>query len=135
MIILDSSAALRCSLPQVDTAERDAFRAVAGRHECFSPVLFLSEISNAVWKEIRFRDLRQAFASDIILSILDMTTLRIEDVTLVTKALEIAISNEHSVYDCIYIAMSRELKAPILTADKKLRRKFPNDQFVDIENN
>lgn len=132
MIILDSSAALRCSLPQTDNAERDSFRHVAKNNECFSPVLFLSEITNAVWKEVRFRDLKKSLAENIILSISKMTSLRFEDVTTLTAAFEIAITNEHSVYDSIYIAMSREMNAPILTADKKLRRKFPDDKFVDV---
>lgn len=132
MIILDSSAALRCSLPQIDKAESVAFRRVVMANECVSPVLFLSEISNAVWKEVRFRDLKKALAVEIISSISKMTTLHFEDDLLISAAFEIALDAEHPVYDCIYIAMSRHYNAPILTADRKLQRKFSDDKFVEL---
>jgi len=132
VIILDSSAALRCSLPQIDRAESDAFRSVVRENECVSPVLFLSEISNAVWKEVRFRELKKALAVEIISSISKMTTLHFEDDLLISTAFEIALDSEHPVYDCIYIAMGRHYNAPILTADKKLQRKFADDKFVEL---
>ena len=50
----------------------------------------------------------------------------------IVEALKIAATAEHPVYDCLFIAMGRSLNAPILTADKKLRRKFPDDKFVAI---
>jgi len=133
VIILDSSAALRCSLPQIDRAESDAFRSVVRENECVSPVLFLSEISNAVWKEVRFRDLKRALAIQIISSISKMTTLHFEDDLLISAAFGIALESEHPVYDCIYVALSRHYNVPILTADKKLQRKFVEDKFVELK--
>ena len=133
MIVLDSSAALRCTLPQTDASEQARFRAVANDSVFISPTLFLSEVSNAVWKEVRFRGLAPEVAAPIIDNISGMTTVRHEDVALAKQALAIALRHHHSVYDCIYIALSRTLSAPILTADAKLRRKFPDDRFVELE--
>jgi len=95
VIILDSSAALRCSLPQIDKAKGDAFRRVVMENECASPVLFLSEISNAVWKEVRFRDLKKNLGVEIISSISKMTTLHFEDDFLISAAFEIALMRRY----------------------------------------
>ncbi len=100
--------------------------------DCHSPSLLLSELANALWKTVRFADLTRDDANRLLS---DMTSIPYftSDDTLIAAALDIAISQEHSVYDCLFIALSRTLEAPILTADKKLRRKFPDDQFVDIK--
>ena len=100
--------------------------------ECHSPSLLLSELANALWKTVRFADLTPDDANRLLSDMAAIPYFTGDD-TLIAAALDIAISHDHSVYDCLFIALSRRLEAPILTADKKLRRKFPGDQFVDIK--
>lgn len=128
MIVLDSSAAIRATLPQKDRA---LFQSIIQTEICSSPSLFLSETSNVLWKEVQFNALPINIARELQEIIHGMTEI-IPDETLITQALNIALSDNHSVYDCLFIALSRELKAPILTADKKLKQKFSNDNFIDI---
>jgi len=128
VIVLDSSAAIRATLPQKDRA---LFQSIIQTEICSSPSLFLSETSNVLWKEVQFNALPINIARELQEIIHGMTEI-IPDDTLITQALTIALSDNHSVYDCLFIALSRELKAPILTADKKLKQKFSNDNFIDI---
>lgn len=43
---------------------------------------------------------------------------------LLEDALKLSLSKEHSVYDCLYVACAQERDIPLVTADKKLVRKF-----------
>ena len=130
MIILDSSAAIRAVLSD-DGA--DAYSQIIASDERFSsPSLFASETANALWKEVRFNELPVDLLPHMRRTLFAMTTL-VPDEAYIDMALDIAISEEHPVYDCLFIAMGRSLNAPILTADKKLQRKFPDDKFVAIE--
>ena len=132
MIILDSSAAIAAILPSQDPARRDAFRAALVDQPCISPALFLSETANALWKEVIHRGLAPDIAVELQ-SLCSATTQIVDDQPFVAEALRIGMEHAHPVYDCIFIAMGRTMGLPILTADKKLRRKFAQDQFVEVE--
>jgi len=128
VIVLDSSAALKAVLPQAD---KPHFQSLLRKEDCISPSLFLSEIASALWKEVRFNNLSPKIANGLQPLIYDMTEI-IPDADLVQEALSIALANEHSVYDCLFIALSRQKNIPILTADEKMKRKFSTDQFIKV---
>lgn len=41
-------------------------------------------------------------------------------------ALKLAVEHQHGVYDCYYIACAQSMNVPLITADKRLSRKFAN---------
>lgn len=130
MIILDSSAAIRAVLAS-DVSDI-YFQMISKEKKIVSPSIFLSETANALWKEVRFNNLSVDLLPHMMRTLSAMTVTS-PDEDFIEGALNIAIDTQHPVYDCLFIAMSREMNAPVLTADKKLRRKFPDDQFVDVD--
>ncbi|CAN5244632.1 hypothetical protein BH09PSE1_BH09PSE1_30420 [soil metagenome] len=48
------------------------------------------------------------------------------------SALRWAISGDHPVYDCVYLALATREGIPLLTADMKLARKFTNAPGLEI---
>jgi predicted nucleic acid-binding protein len=40
------------------------------------------------------------------------------------EALALAVDYDHSVYDCLFVATAKVLKMPLITADRRLTRKF-----------
>ncbi len=51
------------------------------------------------------------------------------------QVLELAASSACSAYDCEFVALAREIEKPLVTADKKVLKEFPNiavslDEFV-----
>jgi len=108
------------------------FRKALEGKRCYAPRLIVSEIANALWKTIRFQNLDVDEAEKLFSKMMTVPEL-ISDEDHIVEALKIAATAEHPVYDCLFIAMGRSLNAPILTADKKLRRKFPDDKFAAIE--
>lgn len=108
------------------------FRQAIESNECYAPRLIVSELGNALWKTVRFGGLNSDEAIRL-LSIITAIPFLMEDERFIEAALEIAIEAEHPVYDCMFVAMGRAMDASILTADKKLRRKFPEDKFMSID--
>ena len=111
--------------------DAEAYRQIIQDSECYAPRLIVSELANALWKTVRFASLDKEDAVQLLASMKSIPYLA-DDESLIKNALQIAIQSEHPVYDCLFVALGREMDAPILTADKKLRRKFPDDKFVDI---
>jgi predicted nucleic acid-binding protein len=86
------------------------------------PDLFVSEVSNAVWKMHRFGSVPRADAD----TLLDRST-RIPDEsvptdTLYRDAFIAAVAEKHPVYDLFYLILARREDATLLTLDKDLRR-------------
>lgn len=43
---------------------------------------------------------------------------------LLPEALRLAVSHDHGIYDCLYVALAQHTDLPLVTADKRLTRKF-----------
>lgn len=52
---------------------------------------------------------------------------------LIDRAVELSITLNHPAYDCFYIAHAERLRAPFLTADKKLIDKVRLSEATSIE--
>ena len=44
----------------------------------------------------------------------------VPDTTLLAAAIDIALANNHKVYDCLYLALAIERGEPLATADRRL---------------
>jgi len=94
--------------------------------EGFSPYtvdLALAESLNALWKHVRLhRDLE---AGDAMSAVKDLTVIY-DGLKVLTareiseEAMDLALNKEITVYDSLYIAAARRLKATLYTADRKL---------------
>ena len=91
-----------------------------GEHTLFVPDLFYGEIANILWKRVRFNELEEGVARNILLS-LHTFVLGVDSCADLSKgALEIAIPAECAVYDAIYITQAIKRDAVLVTADAKL---------------
>ncbi len=88
--------------------------------EIYVPDLFYVESANTLWKYIRVGQLTARQVQEY-LSVLKMYPLQVvSTVELIEIAVNIAVSHNISVYDATYVALSENVKAPLLTVDKKL---------------
>ena len=88
--------------------------------EIHVPDLFYVESANILWKYIRTGQLtlRQVQGN---LSVLKAYPLEVvSTVELMETAVNIAVSHNISAYDATYVTLSENVKAPLLTLDKKL---------------
>ena len=91
-----------------------------------APDLVLVEVANALWKKVErglippespvMRRPPEAWLS--------LELVRTGD--LLADALGVAVSHHLTVYDAVYVALARRLRAPLYTADEALRRRVPH---------
>jgi len=84
----------------------------------------LAESLNAIWKHVKIhKDLEADEAESVIKDLtriydsMNVLTTRV----LSKEAAEIALAKDITIYDSLYIAAARKLKATLYTADKKLQ--------------
>lgn len=84
----------------------------------------LAESLNAIWKHVKIhKDLEADEAESVIKDLtriydsMNVLTTRV----LSKEAAEIALAKDITIYDSLYIAAARKLKATLYTADKKLK--------------
>jgi len=84
------------------------------------PDLFWVEISNALWKSVRRRQLAvdDAITRISLLQETGITTIATE--ALLPEALRIASAYERTVYDSVYVALALESSMEMVTADERL---------------
>lgn len=88
--------------------------------EIYVPDLFYVESANTLWKYIRAEQLTPTQVQEY-LSVLKMYPLQVvSTVELIEIAVNIAVSHNISAYDATYVTLSENVKAPLLTLDKKL---------------
>jgi len=120
IIVLDASVAIKWfnkeEFSDIALKLREEF--YNGKHEIVVPDLILYEVSNALVynKEFSAGDISMA-----INSIIDMElTINIPSKDLLEKSIEIARKEKITLYDAVYIGLTREIYAKFVTADDKL---------------
>ncbi|GAA6621327.1 type II toxin-antitoxin system VapC family toxin [Scytonema sp. NUACC26] len=83
------------------------------------PEFCLLECTNVLWKEVRFHELSQASAEQIIQELLRLP-FQAEFVShLLPDALQIGLLHQLAIYDSLYIALARYLALPLITVDER----------------
>lgn len=117
MIVADASLIVNFYL-----GEQELAMAILRRdHEWYTTPLWRFEVHNALLKYIRFRHLTVQVAQSIVNKAAFLTADRVREVS-TSNALEAASTFELSAYDADYVALAKNLAAPLVTFDQKLIR-------------
>jgi predicted nucleic acid-binding protein len=84
------------------------------------PDVFWAEIGNAMWKGVRRRRWSSAVAESAIEEIRDRNFFTVSSLALLPEAIKIALVNDRSVNDCLYVALAIQFKIEMITADERL---------------
>jgi predicted nucleic acid-binding protein len=88
----------------------------------FSPDLMIAEVTNAWWKKLRRREMSLEDVEQAVTNLLALGIDWTPSAELVKPAARLAAELEHSVYDCLYLALAAARSTAIATADDGLRR-------------
>jgi predicted nucleic acid-binding protein len=134
-LVIDASIGIKQILPESDSAKalqiQSDFR--RGIHEILAPDLYFVEVSNVLTMaartgKISAADLPYAFGDMIRYQpVIHNTT------TCLHSAFNIASKLQVSVYDAIYLALSRQENCPLLTADHKLINAAKGFSFLTLD--
>ena len=124
-LIVDASVAVKWlplfrDEPLVDTAIDYLDRFLAGQLQLLVPGLFWIEVASVLCKAVRRGACQPPEAEAALSALLDHGLLTLAPEELLAPALHIAIENNRSVYDSLYVALAVHAKAQLITADEKL---------------
>ena len=124
MRVVDTSVAVKWFV--AEELEMEA-RALIGTALC-APDLLMAEISNAAWKKWRRGEIvedQARLAQGLVASLVELIPSR----ALAERALQIALSLDHPVYDCFYLALCEATERQMITADRRLVMRCAGTKF------
>lgn len=138
--VVDASVAIKWFFtaadgePHVEEANLLLHDILSDRLQAVVPALFYSECANVLWKACRIKGYPQEAAIEALrtLNAIDLEVLNDKEFT--DNALSLSLGYNHSVYDCLYLAIANQAKADLITADEKFyntfKKSFPNIRWI-----
>lgn len=120
--VVDASVAVKPYLNEDlgDIAESLLDNARTGRGSIFVPDLFYLECANILWKHVRRLKILPAHARWSLGNLTSIILFPVSSTDLLHYALDLALEYGITAYDAAYVALSEELRLPLVTADQKL---------------
>ena len=118
--VVDASVVIQRLVKEPHTEHvRRLMRNLAEQDRLWVSDFCLLEITNVIWKQVRFGNLdqeRAVFMAQRIIPLLPLQVYR-ADGDLLAEALRIGLAQELTVYDSVYIAMAARLDCPLISVD------------------
>jgi predicted nucleic acid-binding protein len=125
--IIDASTAVKWFVHE--EFHESALRLLDGPEPLCAPDLLLVETASIAWKKAILHEISVEHATIIVSSMPEYVPLLYPSSTLIERALRIALSLNHPVYDCLYLACAEEAQGIMVTADRRLCAKLQGTDF------
>ena len=126
-LVVDASVAVKWLVTEVDSAAADGL--LDGRHELHAPRLMLYEISNALWVKGRRRGIEHDEAILLSQHLLDFPIHWDDNWPALPTTVGLALTLDHPVYDCVYLALARRIQGTLVTADARFSRVVASTEY------
>lgn len=118
-LVIDTSVAIKWIIDEAGSDKADLLRGA----DMAAPALLRIEAANvlrtiAARKDVSAQQARELF---LLLQTAPVTIVDADD-ALERRALELALTLRHPVYDCVYLALAERMDRPLITADKRFLR-------------
>lgn len=124
LTVLDASVAVRWVVSEEGSGEAAAL--LQRELTWIAPRLLLTEVASALRRKVADHAIDPAIAGqslDVLLqAVADGVIRLVDDERIIGQALLLAISLQHKVPDCVYLALAEREGASIATADDRLTR-------------
>jgi predicted nucleic acid-binding protein len=131
--VVDASVGIKLCITEPLSAEAVALFALAGAPlpiELYVSDLFYVECANILWKHVQRSGHPVGKAQQDVQQLCLLRLHRTATADLASDALQIALAHAISAYDACYVALSRRLGLPLVTADDALIRKLAGAPFT-----
>jgi len=121
-LVIDASVLIKFYVPEIlsDRAERLLAKVGNMDIDLLVPDLIYPEAGNTLWKKQRMKELTRSEVEEITDAILSLP-LKIEaSKSLLPLAVELATTYGITVYDALYISLTKVYETTLITADRKL---------------
>ena len=118
-LIVDASVALKWYLAEEPDAA--AAQAILQMSEPLTaPDIVVAETCNAAWRGVQVGRMQPRQALDIARSLPALFDILASSAALAERAVSIAVTLDHPVYDCLYLALAETTQTCLVTADGRL---------------
>jgi predicted nucleic acid-binding protein len=135
--VLDANVVVKWFIPEIDSDKADRLLDGFRNHklDIIAPDILVSEVGNTLWKRsVKIKDISVADAAASYTDFLDLDVPVHSSTTIAEDALSIATSEQHPLYDTLYISLARKRGCEFITADEtlvnKLGHKFPQIRLL-----
>jgi predicted nucleic acid-binding protein len=97
----------------------------------YVPDLFFVECANILWKYVQRHGYPAENAQQDVADLVRLPLQAVPAEELVGQALALAVAHHITAYDAVYVALSRQLSLPLVTADATLVRRLA-DSALDV---
>ena len=131
--VVDASVAVKPYLNEdlSEIAESLLQRGRTSQGSIFVPDLFYTACANIFWKHVRRQNIHSAHARQSLRNLTSVMLFPVSGTDLLHDALDLALEYGITAYDATYVALSDDLRLPLVTADEKLIGKL-KDSGTDI---
>ena len=119
MIVVDASAAVKWVAAEPD---HELALPLLKRDDLIAPYLLLVEVANALSRKINASEVSLEQAATGLDRIGQLVRLVVPDQTLLNRALDLAVSLKHPIYDCLYLALAISEASPLVTFDQEFAK-------------
>ena len=130
--MIDASVAIKWVVQEAGTEQALALKR---DHRMAAPDLLMAECANILWKKAARTELtpeQAAFAARLLeRADIELVPMR----SLLEAATRLALDLDHPAYDCIYLALALQDRAPLVTADARMLARIradPSGRFADV---
>jgi predicted nucleic acid-binding protein len=125
-LIVDPSVAVKWLVNESDTDRAEALLDLCRVGKCvpLAPDILAVEVSSVLWRRVRQGSLQTRQAELLFAAFNRIRPVLVPLLDLCDRALRLALMYQHSVYDCLYLALALERQCDLITADEKFYRAF-----------
>ncbi len=127
--VVDASVGVKWVVPEEGT--RDA-HALLERGSLAAPELFQAECTNILWKKVRRSEISRDEALNAVALLAGSGVVVWPMRELVEDALRIAVTLDHSVYDCLHLTLALSRDWTFVTADRRLLEKIERHHDLQL---
>jgi predicted nucleic acid-binding protein len=127
-IVLDASVAVKWVLREEHGA---AARRVLATRRLLAPHLLWAEVGSTLWKRHRRRESSVEEVRRMLAEIQQLPVITFAHWPLLAEALDLAISLDQTVYDCLYLALAEARNSVMVTADRRFHDVVRNSVWAD----
>ena len=132
-LVVDASVVIKWF---IDEPLRDhARQLLQGQERLRAPDLLLAEVGNIAWKKVMRGEIEDEHARKITQSLRNLPLILQSSDKLIDRALQIALSLKHPVYDCLYLACAEAFEGTLVTADERLEKAVSGTSFAALYRN
>lgn len=114
------------ALLRVEDKHEQATRSLEEAGQIIVPDSLFAELGNVIWQWIQFRELPLQTGLEVMADAEALIDKVIPSASIRNLALQLSVTAGHSFYDTLFIAAAIQEQTQLVTFDRKLAEKFPD---------